>query len=148
MLRVVVALGLMGLFGQALCQTSPATLFDQAMSDYANGNSELAASEYGEFIHAYPDDQNCDRAQFYIAEIHFSQMKYAQAAEEFDALFTGYPLSAKAPDAYFMKGMAFKASGKPAGAIEAWRALLLLYPKSDAANAARAQLRAIGNGSN
>jgi TolA-binding protein len=114
------------------------------MTDYANARIELAASEFDEFIHAYPDDPNGATAHLHLGDIHMSQKKYDQAVMDFGAVVDHYPRSPEVPEAYFMKGLALKDSDHLNAAIIEWRALLLKYPISDAAARAQEQLRAMG----
>jgi tol-pal system protein YbgF len=120
------------------------TLFDNAMSDYSGGKSDLAISEFTDFVRFYPDDPNAPTAQFYIGQVHLGQGKFDQAVQDFDAVLERFPEGKMTPDAYFMKGMSLKQSGhREAGATE-FRNLIKNYPRSDRASQAAEQLRAMG----
>jgi TolA-binding protein len=140
MLRVIIASGLTGCLWHVVGQTQPAVLYEQAMTDYANAGIELAASEFTEFVHDFPDDPNCATAHLHLGNIHASQRRYDQAVMDFAAVVDRYPNSPEAPEAHFMKGVALNSSGRKDAAVEAWRVLLLKYPTSYAAIQAQEQL--------
>jgi TolA-binding protein len=119
-------------------------LWGSARGDYNSGKADLALSDFAEFLRDYPDDPNAPEAQFTIGEIHLGQLKYDLAVMDFDAVLERYPEGKVTPDAYFMKGMALKQSGHRDAAVIEWRALRKKYPRSDAADMAAEQLRAMG----
>lgn len=119
-------------------------LWGNARGDYNSGKADLALSDFAEFLKDYPDDPNAPEAQFTIGEIHLGQLKYDLAVGDFDAVLERYPDGKATPDAYFMKGMALKQSGHRDAAVTEWRALRKKFPKSDAADRAGEQLRAMG----
>ena len=119
-------------------------LFTTATRDENGGKFDLAISEYQDFIRFYPENPNAARAQFNIGNTRYTQQKFEQAASEFDVVITKYPEDTTlTPQAYFMKGMSLKNTNK-SGAIQAWRALIAKYPRSDSAAQAKEQLRAMG----
>jgi TolA-binding protein len=120
------------------------TLYDTANNDYTAGHADLALGDYGEFLRDYPDDPLAPEAQFFIGVIHLGQLKYDLAVTDFDAVLERYPEGKRTPDAYFMKGKALKSAGHRDEAVTVWRALRKKYPRSDQADAAAEQLRAMG----
>jgi tol-pal system protein YbgF len=118
-------------------------LWDSARTDYNSGKTDIAADEYAQFLRYYPDDPNAAQAQFMLGQIHSSQSKYDQAVQDFDAVLERYPDNKYTPDAYFFKGMALKASGHRDAAATQFRELIKKYPRSDRANDAQEQLRAL-----
>jgi TolA-binding protein len=131
--------------GGARTQAPPAkTLFENANSDYSSGKSDLAATEFGDFLRFYPDDPNAPVAQFFIGQIHEAQLKYDQAVMDFDAVLERYPENKYTTDALFMKGMALKLGGHRDLAATEFRSLVKKYPRSDRAIQATEQLRALG----
>ena len=121
-----------------------AVLFDNALRDQNGGKLDLALSEYADFLKFHPDDPNCAAVQFNIGEIHYSQNKLDQAAQDFDAVIERYSDNTKlVPDAYFMKGMALKQSSHTSAAVSTFRALIAKFPRSDKAEQAREQLRTL-----
>lgn len=120
------------------------TLYDNARSDYSSGKSDLAASEYADFVHYYPDDPLAPDAQFYIGQIHLGQQKYDQAVMDFDAVLERFPEGKMTPEAYFMKGMALKLNNHRDDAASEFRNVIKKYPRSDRAVQAAEQLRSMG----
>jgi TolA-binding protein len=120
------------------------TLYESATNDYNSGKAELALADYAEFLRDYPDDPLAPEAQFFIGVTHFGQLKYDLAVSDFDAVLERYPEGKRTPDAYFMKGKALKAAGHRDEAATVWRALRKKYPRSDQADQAAEQLRAMG----
>jgi len=119
-------------------------IYGAARGDYTSGKSELAASEFAEFLKYYPDDAFAPDAQLTIGQIHYSQGKYKDAVSDFDAVLERYPDSKSTPGAYFMKGMALKAADQRDKAAVEFRALIKRFPASDDAKSAREQLKIMG----
>jgi TolA-binding protein len=130
--------------GRGGAAPSAKALFDGANSDYASSKSDLALDEFTQFVHLYPDDPNAPAAQFFIGQIHSAQQKYDQAVMDFDAVLERYPENKYTTDAMFLKGMALKVSGHRDLAATDFRALIKKYPRSDQAEPAAEQLRAMG----
>lgn len=121
-----------------------ATLYGNANNDYSSGKSDLAIGEFTDFLRFYPDDPFAPNAQYYIGQIHLSQMKFDDAVMDFDAVLERYPETKITPDAYFMKGMALKSLGHRDAAAEQFRTVVKKFPKSDRTPQAEEQLRAMG----
>ena len=120
-------------------------LFNNALTDQNGGKADLALGEYADFLKFYPNDPNGASAQFNIGEIHYAQNKLDLAAQDFDAVIERYPDNTKlTPDAYFMKGMALKQSARKDAAATTFKALVAKFPRSDKAEQAKEQLRAMG----
>jgi TolA-binding protein len=121
------------------------TLFTNAMGDYSSGKSDLAASEFADFVKFYPDDPEAPTAQLYIGQIHYGQPgKVEQAVLDFDTVLERFPDSKVTPDAWFMKGVALQKGNHRDDAAKEFRALIAKYPKSDQAKQASDQLRTMG----
>jgi tol-pal system protein YbgF len=119
-------------------------LWGNATNDYSSGKSDLAISDFTDFLHFYPDDPMAPNAQYFIGQIHLGQGKYGQAVTDLDAVLERYPESKVTPDAYFMKGMALKNLDRLDDAATQFRAVVRKYPHSDRAPEATEQLRAMG----
>jgi TolA-binding protein len=120
------------------------TLYENATNDYNSSKADLALTDYAEFLRDYPDDPLAPEAQFFIGVIHLGQSKYDLAVSDFDAILERYPEGKRTPDAYFMKGKALSKAGHRDEAATVWRALRKKYPRSDQADQAAEQLRAMG----
>jgi len=123
---------------------SAKAIFEGANGDYVSGKSDLALDEFTQFVHLYPDDPNAPAAQFFIGQIHSAQQKYDQAVKDFDTVLEVYPENKYTVDSMFLKGMALKVSGHRDLAASDFRALIKKYPRSDQAEPAAEQLRAMG----
>lgn len=123
---------------------SARALYEGANADYSSGKADLAAEEFANFIRYYPDDPNAPAAQFFIGQIHESQQKHDLAAMDFDAVLERYPENKYTTDSYLMKGMALKFGGHRDMAATEFRNLIRKYPRSDQAQKASEQLRAMG----
>ncbi len=119
-------------------------LWASANNDYAALRSDLAASEFAQFVSLYPEDPYASKAQIFIGQIHLGQMKYEQAVMDFDAVLERYPESKDTVDAYFLKGMSLKALGRFDAAGQQFKTIVRKYPNSDRAPEAKAQLKALG----
>ena len=129
--------------GAGLPPVPASTLFTNAMRDYSSGKGDLAAAGFTDFVKFYPDDPNAPTAQLYIGQVHLTD-RPEQAVKDFDAVLERFPDSKVTPDAWFMKGMALKQSGRrDAGAAE-FRGLIKKYPTSDQAKQAKDQLKSMG----
>ena len=118
-------------------------LFSNGIRDESSGKYDLAIQDYSDFIRYYPDNPNAERAMYNIAQVHYTQQKFEQAAADCDAVIAKYPDdSIVTPQAYFMKGMALRGVNKTE-AIGAWRTLIRKYPNSEESAKAKEQLRAL-----
>jgi TolA-binding protein len=121
------------------------SLFNTAVKDQNAGKLDLAMSEFTDFLKFYPNDPNAISAQFNIGEIHYQQAKLDQAVKDFDDVIEQYPEDKTVtPDAYYMKGMALKQGSHKADAATTFRGLILKYPRSERAEQAKEQIRAMG----
>lgn len=83
---------------------TPDIVFNQARRDQQSGNSELAITEYRDFLRFYPNEERAPSAQFHIGEILNYQKDYDGAISAFDAVLEKYPENNKTPDAMYLKG--------------------------------------------
>ena len=129
--------------GAPLPPVPASTLFTNSMRDYSSGKGDLAAAGFTDFVKFYPDDPNAPTAQLYIGQVHLTD-KPEQAVKDFDAVLERFPDSKVTPDAWFMKGMALKQSGRRDDGVKEFRALIKKYPDSDQAKQAKDQLKSMG----
>lgn len=120
------------------------TLFQNGVRDMNAGKSELALSEFAEFLHLYPNDGNAPSVQYNIGEIHYQEGQLEQAVKDFDSVIEQYSDAQITPGAYLMKGLALKNAKKPAAAITVFKALVAKFPGSDEAGKAHTQLTLMG----
>jgi tol-pal system protein YbgF len=120
------------------------TLYNNALRDRSGGNSELAVQQFAEYLKYYGDTELAPNAQFYIAEIHYSQGQLETALQEFDLLLEKFQENNKTPDALYMKGLTLMKMGKRTAGASEFREVVRRFPRSEVATKARAQLKAMG----
>ena len=122
--------------------TTAQGLFQNASGDQLSGKYDLALQEYRDYLKYFGDTETAASAQFHIGEILLAQGNADDAVAAFDTVAGDYPRSAKAPDALYLKAQALKKAGKRTQASQVLNLLVRLYPDSDAAGRAKAELPA------
>ncbi len=121
--------------------------YTAAVRDYQTGKSELAYSEFSQYLQYFPNTELAANAQYYLGEISYNRGDYANAIKDFDAVLERYPDNPKTPDAHYMKAMALLKSNQRTRASSEFRLLVQNYPHTEDARKASAQLRAMGTSS-
>jgi TolA-binding protein len=119
-------------------------MYSSAYRDYIAGKDNLASSEFGELIKAYPDDNLSGNAYFYLGEIDRRTGKPSAAIRNFDHVLEHYPDNAKIPAAHLHKGEALIAMHQNEAGVRELRALIQRFPVSPEASQARSKLSAMG----
>lgn len=122
--------------------TTAQGLFQNASGDQLSGKYDLALQEYKDYLKYFGDTETAASAQFHIGEILLAQGNTDDAVEAFDTAASQYPKSGNAPDALYLKAQALKKQGKRTQASQVLSQLVKLYPDSDAAGRAKAELPA------
>jgi tol-pal system protein YbgF len=139
--------------GQAAApQLAPATpaappvdqLYQSALRDYNSAKYNIAASEFGDVIHYYPQDALAGNAQFYLGEINYRQGKYAAAVKNYDAVLEQYSGNPKAPAAELRKGQSLIEMGQKDAGVRELRTLVQRYPQTPEAQEGRSKLNGMG----
>lgn len=120
------------------------TLYANAQRDRLGGKLGLALQEFADFLKYYPTTELAPNAQYYIAEIHFSQGDMDSALKEFDLVLEKYPDNNKTADALYMKGQTLVKMGRRTQGGQEFQELMKRYPGSDLAGKACTQLKAMG----
>jgi tol-pal system protein YbgF len=118
--------------------------YTAAVRDLQTGKTELAYSEFSQYLQYFPNTELAANAQYYLGEISYNRGDYNGAVKAFDAVLERYPDNPKTPDAHYMKAMALLKSGERTRAAGEFRILVKNYPHTDDARKALAQLRALG----
>jgi TolA-binding protein len=135
--------------GQAASSAGPcgpaSTLYDNALRDYRGGKSDLAISEFNDYLRCYGNTDLAPNAQFYVAMFHYGQKNFDDAVREFDMVLEKYPDNNKTKEALLYKGRALAQmpGHKTEGANE-WRELIKRYPKTNEAQMACDDLKSLG----
>lgn len=118
--------------------------FTAAMRDFQTGKTDLAYSEFSQYLQYFPNTELAANAQYYLGEISYNRGDYPGAIKSFDAVLERYPDNPKTPDAHYMKAMSLLKSNQRTGAAGEFRILVQNYPHTDDARKALAQLRTLG----
>jgi tol-pal system protein YbgF len=111
----------------AMSQTD---LYNAATADYNSGKFELAAQEFQDFLKYYGNTDLAPAAQYWVGQIYYSNKKYDDALQAFDAVLTKYPENAKTRDAKYYKGMSLVALRKLTAAHSIFADMEKTYPPS------------------
>jgi tol-pal system protein YbgF len=122
----------------------PTQTYQAAYRDYQRGNFDLAIDGFRDFLEAAPSSDMADNASYWIAESLFSQKKYREAIQQFDAVVNKYPKSDKVPGALLKKGYAYINVGERAQGVVQLQYVLHEHPRSQEASLARQKLKQLG----
>jgi tol-pal system protein YbgF len=118
--------------------------YQGGLRDYNAAHYDLAASEFNDVLHYYPNDNLAGNAQFYLGEISYKQQKYKDAVKAYNAVLEDFSGSPKAPAAQLRKGLALLQLGQKEPGIHELRSLIQRYPQTPEALQARSKLNALG----
>jgi tol-pal system protein YbgF len=118
--------------------------FQAGVRDYNAAHYSVAASEFQDVLHYYPMDDLSGQAQFYLGEISYRQLDYAEAVKAYNAVLEGFPGSPKAPAAQLRKGLALLQLNKKDAGIHELRMLVQRHPQTPEAAQARTKLNGLG----
>src|SRR6185437_10778944 len=118
--------------------------YTEALRDLQTGKSDLAYSEFQQYLTYFPNTELAANAQYYLGEIDYNRQNYTGAVQAFDAVLERYPENPKTPDAHYMKAMALLKSNQRNRAVQEFRVLVQNYAHTDDARKALQQLRALG----
>ncbi len=119
-------------------------LYQSGLRDYNSAKYTIAASEFSDVVHYYPQDPLAGNAQFYLGEISYRQGKFSTAVKYYDAVleqFSGNPL---APAAELRKGQSLIQMGQKEAGVRELRTLIQRYPQSPEAQQGRSALNGMG----
>lgn len=122
----------------------PIQTYQAAYRDYQRANYDLAIEGFRDFLAAAPTSDMADNASYWIGESLFSQKKYREAIQQFDAVVNNYPKSDKVPGALLKKGYAYINVGERAQGVVQLQYVLHEHPRSQEASLARQKLKQLG----
>jgi len=128
----------------AVVSADPMQTYQAAYRDYQRGNYDLAIEGFQDFLDANASSEMADNASYWIGESLFSQKKYREAIEQFDAVVTRYPKSDKVPGALLKKGYSYINVGERAQGVVQLQYVVHEHPKSQEAALARQKLKQLG----
>jgi len=115
-------------------------LYAGALALYSGRDYEQASSKFKEFVAVYPDHKLAGNAQYWIGECHYSQKRFAEAAEEFAKVEKVYPASHKVPAALLKKGLSLAELKRMPEAQAALQRIVEVYGQSEEAAKAKEKL--------
>jgi tol-pal system protein YbgF len=118
--------------------------FQAGLRDYNAAHYSVASSEFQDVLHYYPMDDLAGQAQFYLGEIAYRQLNYADSVKAYNAVLEGFPGSPKAPAAQLRKGLALLQLNKKDAGIHELRLLVQRHPQTPEAAQARTKLNGLG----
>jgi TolA-binding protein len=118
--------------------------FQGGLRDYNAAHYAVATSEFQDVLHFYPMDDLAGTAQFYLGEIAFRQLDYANAIKAYNAVLESFPGNPKAPAAQLRKGTALLQTNKRDAGIHELRLLIQRHPQTPEADQARTKLNSMG----
>jgi len=118
--------------------------YQSGLRDYNAARYDVAASEFGDVLHYYPNDDLAGNAQFYLGEIEYRRQKYKDAIKAYNAVLEDFSGNPKAPAAQLRKGLALLQLKQTDAGVHELRSLIQRYPQTPEALQARSKLNALG----
>lgn len=115
-------------------------LYAGALALYSSRDYQQATTKFEEFVALYPDHKLAGNAQYWIGECHYSQKRFADAANEFGKVEKAYPESHKIPAALLKKGLSLAELKKMPEAQAALQRIVDRYGQSEEAVKAKEKL--------
>jgi tol-pal system protein YbgF len=107
--------------------------YDLAYGYVLTGEYGLAEQSFQNWLASFPDDPQATDARFWLAESHFQQGEYRDAANTFLAVYKEAEQSPKGPDALLKLGMSLSALGEKNAACATLAEIGRKYPGSSPA---------------
>ncbi len=123
---------------------SPQSIFDQAYSDYVQGNFDLAAQGFSDYLRNNPASDKTAAAQFYLGDSYAQQSKISQAITAFTRVINDFPDAEQAASALYKRGRAELQMKESDNAIADFRAVVDKFPAAPEAERAKDELRKLG----
>ncbi len=129
-------------------------LYQTAYIDYTRGNYNLAIAAFKEFIRLYPETDLAEKAQYWIAESHFSlardfqgradrdraTQEFERAVQEFRKVLINYPRGDRVPTALYKEALTLLELRQPALAEARLQFLVDQFPSTEEAAKAKEEL--------
>jgi len=105
-------------------------IFDMAVLDHSQGNTDLARQGFEEFLRKYPDSEVADDAVYWLGDLAYANKEYEKALKYFGDLLQEYPAAEFAPAALYKSRSALLALGRNDEAWDVGGRLLKQFPAS------------------
>ena len=113
--------------------------YKKAADLYYGRKYSQAIKRFRELLNDYPNGTFADNSWYWIGECHFAQGNFAKAIASFQKVLT-FPRTEKADDAQLKLGYCYLRMGERNQAAEEFQKVLSLYPSSEFAGRAKAEL--------
>jgi len=120
--------------------TDPKAFLQLAQEKLQAKELPLARGLFAEFLKKWPKDPGAGQAHFGLGETYFGEEKWREALFEYGKVIQEFSKAPSAPEAYLRSSESFKKLGMGAESRLALEELVKSYPKSEAANTAKARL--------
>jgi tol-pal system protein YbgF len=114
--------------------------FKQARALSDSGNVVGAMRALDTFVRTWPRHSYTDNALHLMGRMRFQRAEYGAALDTFRRVVTEHPTGNQVPDALLMMGLSLDRMGQLAKARETLSRLKSMYPNTDAARRAGAEL--------
>lgn len=118
--------------------------YDAAFALMRQGQYELAAKNFREFIARNPKGSLADNAQYWVGEAAYVTRDFRTALEEFGKVVSNYPQSPKLADSFLKIGYTHYELGAYPKARETLLQIMARYPNTPVAKAAELRLEKMG----
>jgi tol-pal system protein YbgF len=118
--------------------------FQAARRDLNAAKYDVAAGEFQDVLHYYPNDDLAGQAQFYLGEIDYRQQNFADAVKAYTAVLEQYGGIPQTPAAQLHKGLALLQLNRKDAGIHELRSLIQRHPQTPEAAQARSKLNGMG----
>ncbi len=126
---------------------SPDSMYNQAYSDFVQGNLDLAIQEFTAYLNTYPGGDKAASALLNIGDAYLNQNKLPQAISSFTRVINDYSSSDKVvPSALYKRGLAEVAIQETDNAIADFKNVTEKYPTAQESEMAKAELKKLGVG--
>ena len=115
-------------------------MYKSSKSLLDNGDNEGARKGFGAFLKAFPNSENADNAQFWIADSYYRDKWYEKAILEYQKVIENYSVGNKVPAALLKQGYSFANLGEKGNARLILKELIRKYPGSSEAKIAAEKL--------
>lgn len=112
--------------------------YKAALNAVRSGKTNEGIRLFREFLQKYPNGRYAANADFWIGESLYSQGKYKEALDQYQAVNNTFPAHHKNADALLKAAMTMSKMGDQAGASAKYQQLISSFPNSDAARRAKA----------
>lgn len=117
--------------------------YDDAMTALKSGDFDKAGFALSAFLKRYPSSGYADSVRYWLANAQYGRRDYKEAVTTFRAFLTAAPDHPRAPEAWLATANCYAEMKDNKTARKVLEDLVKLFPKSEAASAAKERLSAL-----